>query len=102
MDILCVQETWLLPGGDTLQLGGYQFLERRRGKGIRGGIGMFIRNGIEVKAYRANEFVQRATLLLPGGGLVTVGNVYIPPRSSLAKRAIDEDMMGEMVLEGLG
>jgi exonuclease III len=46
IDILCVQETWLKPSTEKIDIPGYQFFEERRHKGNRGGIGIIVRKGI--------------------------------------------------------
>ena len=46
LEILCVQETWLKPSIEKIDIPGYQFFEERRNKGNRGGIGIIVRKGI--------------------------------------------------------
>jgi exonuclease III len=58
LDVLCLQETWLMKSSVQLDIPGYQVFEQRRESGKRGGIAILVRNGIKVTRNVGNEYAQ--------------------------------------------
>ena len=58
LDVLCLQETWLMKSSVQLDIPGYQVFEQRRESGKRGGIAILVRNGIQVTRNVGNEYAQ--------------------------------------------
>ena len=58
LDVLCLQETWLMKSSVQLDIPGYQVFEQRRESGKRGGIAILVRNGIQVIRTIGNEYAQ--------------------------------------------
>jgi exonuclease III len=83
LDVLCLQETWLTKSAVTLDIPGYQVFEQRRDKGRRGGMAILVKNGIQVTKYIGNEYSQGVCIQVHGGEKIWVGNVYMPPTTSL-------------------
>ena len=91
LDILCLQETWILDHAPPPSIPGYQLVESRRQQGTRGGIAMYVRDQLRIVSSESNEYAMRVLLTLPSSERVNVVNVYLPPASSLARRHISED-----------
>ena len=53
-DFLCLQETWLAGGVRAPPVPGYPWYEQRRPTGIRGGIAVLVRVGINILLHRGN------------------------------------------------
>jgi exonuclease III len=58
--------------------------------GARGGLATYIRNSLHVESTTGNEYCLQAKIRLPNSQRVNIANVYLPPTSSLTKRAITE------------
>jgi exonuclease III len=58
LDVLCLQETWLMKSSVQLDIPGYQVFEQRRESGKRGGIAILVKNGIQVTRTIGNEYAQ--------------------------------------------
>jgi exonuclease III len=71
-------------------LAGYNLVEERRLKGSRGGIAMYIKKQFAVEQVKGNEYSQYVKLTLPNSERINVVNVYLPPATSLKRRAITE------------
>jgi exonuclease III len=89
-DVLCLQETWMANDAAPLLLKGYKILEQRRPAGTRGGLATYVRNSLQIESTTGNEYCLQVKLKLPNSQRVNIANVYMPPASSLAKRAITE------------
>ena len=83
LDVLCLQETWLMKSAVKLDIPGYQVFEQRRETGKRGGIAILVRNGIQVLRYLGNEYTQGVCIQVHGGEKIWIGNVYMPPVQNL-------------------
>jgi exonuclease III len=91
VDVLCVQETWLKPSNAKLDIPGYQVFEQRRTQGNRGGIAILVRKGIKTLKYNGNQYAQGICIDVQGKEKIWVGNVYLPPATSLQRRGVDEE-----------
>ncbi len=89
-DVLCLQETWMANDADPLLLKGYKIVEQRRPAGTRGGLATYVQNSLQIESTTGNEYCLQVKLKLPNSQRVNIANVYMPPASSLAKRAITE------------
>jgi exonuclease III len=84
-DILCLQEIWQILDVNTVQLSGYDFVYKKRSKFRGGGVGCYIKKGIQYKIIeRHSIFIEKIfeciTLELTlNGEKIIVCNYYRPP-----------------------
>ena len=91
IDILCLQETWLRSGelSTHLHINGFKFISQSARISNHGGLGIYIRNGLEYKSintFQLSEIfeAQFIEILSPGINCkkITLGNIYRPPRNA--------------------
>jgi hypothetical protein len=115
-DIICLQETWLKDGSDTslLQLDGYKSIYQCCKSTMHGGLAIYVKNDIKyeiIPLYPSPSNLWEGLfikLTVTHNKLVTIGNIYRPPRNSIEEYQtfIDEidDVMkhlrGEIVIGG--
>jgi exonuclease III len=84
-DILCLQEIWQIHDVNTVPISGYDFVYKKRSKFRGGGVGCYVKKGIQYKIIeRHSIFIEKIfeciTLELTlNGKKIIICNYYRPP-----------------------